>query len=100
VYDLPVGAQTVGRIANSRLPLLSQEAQHDPLLQPQEQAWAGREGMSFFAGYPLLVASGVVGVLALFACEPLPEVFLDALGSLSLITAQASERLQAQEDHV
>jgi PAS domain S-box-containing protein len=98
-YDLPVGAQTVGKIAASRQRLLSQEAQHDPLLQPQEQAWAQREGMSIFVGYPLLVESGVVGVLALFAREPLPEVILDALGSLALIMAQASERLQAEEDH-
>ena len=98
-YDLPVGARTVGRIANSRQHLLSQEAQHDPLLQLQEQAWAQREGMSIFVGYPLLVESGVVGALALFACEPLPEVFLDALGSLALIIAQASERLQEEEDH-
>jgi hypothetical protein len=96
-HDLPVGALTVGKIATSRQPLLSQEAQHDPRLQPQEQTWAGREGMSVFVGYPLLVESRAVGVLALFAREPLPEVLLDALGSLALIIAQASERIQAEE---
>ncbi len=99
VYDLPVGAQTVKRITTSRQPLLSQDAQHDPRLQTQEQAWAGREGMSIFVGYPLLVESRVGGVLALFAREPLPEVLLDALGSLALIMAQASEHLQSVENH-
>src|SRR5260370_7070688 len=53
-HDLPVGALTVGKVATSRQPLLSQEAQHDPRLPPQEQTWAGREGMSAFVGSPLL----------------------------------------------
>ncbi len=96
-HDLPVGALTVGKIATSRQTLLSQEAQHDPRLQPQERAWAEREGMSAFVGYPLLVESRAVGVLALFAREPLAEMLLDALGSLALIMAQASERIQAEE---
>ncbi|TMD84539.1 MAG: PAS domain S-box protein [Chloroflexi bacterium] len=97
-YDLPVGAQTVGRIADLRQRLLSQEVQRDPLLHPQERAWAQREGMSVFVGYPLLAEGRVAGVLALFAREPLPEVYLDALGSLALIIALASERLPAQKD--
>ena len=78
--------------------LLSQDVQRDPLLHPQERAWAQREGMSVFVGYPLLAEGRVAGVLALFAREPLPEVYLDALGSLALIIALASERLPAQED--
>jgi PAS domain S-box-containing protein len=98
-FDLPVGAQTVGRIATSRQRLLIQEAQHDPLLHPDEQAWAAREGMSIFVGYPLLVEGRVVGVLALFARVPLPEVLLDALGSLALIMAQANEHLKSAENH-
>jgi PAS domain S-box-containing protein len=97
-YDLPVGAQTVGRIADLRHRLLSQEAQHDPLLHPEERAWAQREGMNVFVGYPLLAEGRVAGVLALFAREPLPEVYLDALGSLALIIALASERLREQVD--
>lgn len=97
-YDLPVGARTVGRIADLRRQLLSQDVQRDPLLHPKERAWAQREDMSFFVGYPLLAEGDVAGVLALFARESLPEVYLDALGSLALIIALASERLPAQED--
>ncbi len=93
-----MGALTVNRIAVSRQRLLSQEAQHDPQLQPEEQAWATREGMSVFVGYPLLGESGVVGVLALFARGPLPEVFLDGLGSLALIIALAREHIQPEEE--
>ena len=55
--------------------------------------------MSIFVGYPLLVEGHVVGVLALFAREELPEVYLDASGSLALIIALASEHLPVQENH-
>jgi hypothetical protein len=48
-------------------------------------------------GYPLLVENRVVGVLALFARELLPAVYLDALGSLVLIIGLAIERLPDQE---
>jgi PAS domain S-box-containing protein len=98
--SLPLGALTVERIAASEHRLVSQEAQHDPFLQPEEQAWAEREGMSVFVGYPLPGKSGVVGVLALFAYEPLSETFLEALGTLALIIGRASEYLLAGEDHV
>ena len=54
--------------------------------------------MSIFVGYPLLV-EGHVEVLALFAREELPEVYLDASGSLALIIALASEHLPVQENH-
>src|SRR5947209_9247919 len=97
-YHLPVGVLTVNRIAVSRQRLLSREAQHEPQLQPEEQAWATREGMSFFLGYPLMVESSVVGVLGLFAREPLAEEFIETLGLLALIIAQASERIQPEED--
>ena len=36
-----------------------------------EQEWAKRVGMVAFAGYPLLIAEKVVGVMALFARTPL-----------------------------
>src|SRR5438874_1874889 len=70
-YDLPVGAQTVGRIANLRQPLLSQEVQCDPLLHPKERAWAQREGMSGVGRYPLVAEGRVAGVVAVYAREPL-----------------------------
>jgi hypothetical protein len=60
--------------------------------------WGQRESMSVFVGEPLLVESGAVRVLALFADEPLPEVFLDALSSLTMIIAQAIQCIQAEED--
>ena len=49
-YDLPIGVQTVERIAASRQ--LCQEVLRGPLLHPQERAWAQRKGMNIFAGYP------------------------------------------------
>lgn len=97
-YDLPLGAETIGRIADARQRLVILEPQHDPFLHPQERAWALREEMSIFVGYPLMVEDHVAGVLALFAREKLPEVYLDALESLALIISLASGRLLAHEN--
>jgi PAS domain S-box-containing protein len=94
-HDLPLGAQTVRSIADARQRLLTLDAQHNPLLHAEERAWAQREGMSVFVGHPLLTDGRVVGVLALFAREPLADVYLDELWTLALIIALTSERLPA-----
>jgi two-component system NtrC family sensor kinase len=86
----------VGRIADARQRLMTLDAQHDPLLHPEERAWARREGMNVFVGHSLLTNGRVVGVLALFAREPLADVYFDELWTLALIIAQTSGRLPAQ----
>ena len=95
-HDLPIGAQTVKKIVDARQRLLTLDAQHDPLLHPKERTWAQREGMRVFVGHPLLSEGRVVGVLGLFAREPLADVYLEELWTLALIIALTSERLPAQ----
>src|SRR6516225_1956015 len=50
---IPVGRLTIGRIAQERRPVLTNEVQVDPCISDSE--WARREGMVSFAGFPLVV---------------------------------------------
>jgi PAS domain S-box-containing protein len=93
---VPVGTLKVGRIAEERLPHLTNRVVGDP--QVPEQEWAIREGMVAFAGYPLLVENRVVGVVAMFARHTLTEAALQALGSISNSIAVGIERLRMVEE--
>ncbi len=92
---VPVGKFKIGLIAAERKPHLTNSVVGDPRVGDQE--WARREGMVAFAGYPLLVEDRLVGVLAMFSREPLPEDTLEALASVSNVIAQGVERKRAEE---
>ncbi len=74
------GSKKIGFIAESRQPHLSNAVLEDPYV---DGAWARREGMRSFAGYPLLVGDRLIGVVALFARHELPEETLLALSSVA-----------------
>jgi len=78
---VPLGHFKIGLIALERKPHLTNSVVGDPRVNDQD--WARREGMVAFAGYPLLVAGQVVGVMALFARRPLTAATLDALASVA-----------------
>jgi two-component system cell cycle sensor histidine kinase/response regulator CckA len=67
----------------------------DPRVGDQE--WAKREGMVAFAGYPLIVADKVVGVMAMFARHPFNQFVLEALGSIADAVAVGIERKRGEE---
>ena len=92
---LLVGGLEIGRIAQGRKPLLTNEVIDDPLIS--DRAWAKREGIVALAGYPLLVEGRVVGVMAMFARRALTPANLDALASVADTLAQGIERKQAEE---
>jgi PAS domain S-box-containing protein len=95
-----VGALKIGLIASEREPHLTNDVLHDSRVG--DPAWAKREGMVAFAGYPLVVSDRVVGVMATFATEPLPDDTLVALGSIGDAIAQGVERRRAEialEEH-
>lgn len=92
---VPVGRFKIGLIAAERQPHLTNSVVGDPRVGDQE--WARREGMVSFAGYPLLVEDRLVGVLAMFARQPLPDDTLEALASVANVIAQGIERRRAEE---
>jgi PAS domain S-box-containing protein len=89
-----VGQYKIGLIAQEKKPLLTNSVQSDPRIS--DQAWARREGMMAFAGYPLLIEDRVLGVLAMFARHPLGEHILKTLGSIADSLALGIERKRAQ----
>ena len=92
---VPVGTLKIGRIAQSRLYHLTNDVLHDPQIGDPE--WAQREGMVAFAGYPLIVESQVVGVIAAFARHPLTKAAVECFASVADQIAQFIQRISAQE---
>ncbi len=85
-----VGDFKIGRIARDRRALLTNDVRHDPNIG--DPAWAAREGMVAFAGYPLLVDNRVVGVLAIFWRQAVSEAVLGDLAPIADSLAQCIER--------
>jgi PAS domain S-box-containing protein len=92
---VPVGQLKIGMIAQQRRPVQTNAVVGDPSVHDQE--WAKREGMVAFAGYPLIVADRVVGVMAMFARHPFSPYVQDALGSIADGLAVGIERKQSEE---
>ena len=87
---IPVGHLKIGQIAAEKKPHLTNAVIGDPRIP--EQAWAKREGLVAFAGYPLVKNDEVLGVLGLFAKHPLTDVTLESLQIVSDRLAMAIER--------
>ena len=92
---VPVGKYKIGLIAQERKPHLTNAVVGDPRVGDQE--WARREGMVAFAGYPLVVDDRLVGVMAMFARQPLSETTLEAMASVADEIAVGIERKVGEE---
>ena len=94
---VPVGRLKIGLIAQERRPHLTNDVLGDPRIS--DPAWAEREGMVGFAGYPLVVEDRLRGVLAIFSRGPIPEAVIQAIGSVADVIALGIER-KIQEDEL
>jgi PAS domain S-box-containing protein len=92
---VPVGKLRVGRIAQERKPLLTNEILNDHRTSHSELE--EQPGMVSFAGYPLLVEGRLVGVLELSARKFLAQDTLEALEVVADGIAQGIERKRAEE---
>jgi PAS domain S-box-containing protein len=92
---VPVGALKIGRIAAEKQAHLTNDVPNDPRISDKE--WARREGMVAFAGYPLLLEGRVLGVVAVFAREPLTETTLDAMRGLTERLALVIDRKRTEQ---
>ena len=92
---VPVGKFKIGLIAQERRPHLTNDVGND--LRLGDPDWARREGMKAFAGYPLMVEDRLMGVMAMFARQPLSAATLEAMAAVTNQIALGIERLRSQE---
>jgi DNA-binding CsgD family transcriptional regulator len=92
---VPLGAFKVGKIAQNRIPFLSNNLADEPWVKDRD--WAIAKQITGFAGYPLVIDDKVIGVLAVFSHQPLSPEFLEILQGLCTtlaITLEISIHLQ------
>jgi signal transduction histidine kinase len=87
---IPVGQFKIGRIAQLRLPHLTNDVPND--IEVSDRAWAKREGMVAFAGHPLLIGDKLLGVLAIFARSPFNADTLQVLETSAGLIAHGIDR--------
>ncbi|VVB88105.1 Methyl sulfide methyltransferase-associated sensor [uncultured archaeon] len=92
---IPVGKSNIGLIARERIPKLINEVSGDPDIHEHE--WTKREGITAFAGYPLIIEEELVGVMAIFARQPLTDFTVSTLASVADNIALCIERKLSEE---
>jgi DNA-binding CsgD family transcriptional regulator len=96
---VPMGAFKVGKIAQNRIPFLSNHLAEEVWVKDRQ--WAIAHQITGFAGYPLLVGDRVIGVLAVFSHQPLSSEFLEVLQglctTLSIVLDHATQHQQDRQ---
>jgi signal transduction histidine kinase len=93
---VPLGSSTVGAIADTRRPHVSGVQYVDPPLE--DPHWAQREGIVGFAGYPLLVDSKLVGVMAIYSRCEFSTSALESMAAVADAVAVGIERKRAEAE--
>lgn len=78
---IPIGRYGVGYVAETKAPYLTNQVFGDPRVGAQP--WLQSCGIVSFAGYPLMIAGTVVGVVAMFSRTPLSGFTINALSSVA-----------------
>jgi PAS domain S-box-containing protein len=93
---IPLGELKIGRIAQQRQPHLTNSVVGDPHIHDQD--WVQREHLVAFAGYPLVLAENtVVGVIAMFARQPIGDETLIALAAVAREIALGIEHKHTEQ---
>ncbi len=95
--SVPFGHSQIGQIAFDKKPYLTNAITENSGVP--EQAWARREGLVAFAGYPLLINQEVVGVMAVFSRHAQTSFTWHSLGLVADRIATAIERQGVMETH-
>lgn len=86
---IPMGSFKIGKIAQNRVSLLSNNLADETWVRYPE--WAIANKITSFAGYPLANSDKVIGVLAAFSHNPMRTEFLEVLLSLCTTLSVALE---------
>ncbi|MEM6592122.1 MAG: LuxR C-terminal-related transcriptional regulator [Cyanobacteria bacterium P01_C01_bin.73] len=93
--EVPVGAFKVGKIAQNRVPFLSNRLSEESWVKDRQ--WAIDNQIQGFAGYPLATGDRTLGVLAMFSRRPFAPEFLEVLQVLCMTLTVAIDAAQAAE---
>jgi|GEM_PF-15459 len=92
---IPVGQLKIGWIAQQRQAYLTNDTGNDPHIS--DRIWVREEGIVAFAGYPLMLEDQLLGVMAVFACQPLSQKTLEAMGSVANEIAVGIDRKWSEQ---
>jgi PAS domain S-box-containing protein len=92
---IPMGQFKIGMIAQEGKPHLTNDVLNDPRIS--DRAWAEKQGMASFAGYPLRIGDRTIGVLAMFSRKRVAPETTDTLASGADLIAQGIERKYAED---
>ena len=84
---IPIGQFSIGHIARTRQPLLTNSILDHPHIHDKE--WCQREGLTAFAGCPLLVGNALEGVIVMFDKKPIPKEIFETLKDAARDIARA-----------
>ena len=94
--QIPMGAYKVGKIAQNRVPFLSNHLPEESWVKDRQ--WALDNKIRGFAGYPLMVGDRTLGVLATFSNNAFAPEFLEVLQVLCMtLTVALDTALQVQK---
>ena len=91
-----VGDRKIGWIAATRECHVTNDVPGDPHID--DPLWARRTGMASFAGYPLVIAGRLVGVLATFSQRPLRADVVGGLASVANTIAMGVARTREEAE--
>ncbi len=87
---IPLGQLKIGHIAATQQPYLTNQISRDPHISDPD--WAAEEGMVAFAGYPLTIRNRLLGVMAIFARQPLQDEIIKEITSVANAIAIGIDR--------
>ena len=94
--QLPIGGDTkISRIVSEQQPHMSNSIQDSPYVKDKD--WAREQGLTSFAGIPMVVEGRSVGAAVVFSREAIPEDAIHTILSVADSIAVAIERNRAEE---
>ncbi|HKQ49472.1 MAG TPA: response regulator [Phycisphaerae bacterium] len=92
---VPIRAFKIGRIATGAGKLVSHDVASDERIH--DRAWAAQHGLRSFVGFPLVQQGEVLGVVAMFSQQALPDALVEVLDLLSHSVVSAVENVKQRE---
>ncbi|MFQ5605460.1 MAG: sigma 54-interacting transcriptional regulator [bacterium] len=89
---VPLGAFKIGRIAEKRTPVISNDAQQDDRLP--DKAWLKKNQLNSVAGYPLVFRDELLGVIAMFSRRVMAQEEFDRMAVFANQAAVAIKNAQ------